>query len=75
MTDEGTARVWVRGRWRLPNGREITRTAKREVQTAPDDMEHRLVVLHDFLEELLATGLDLPEGHGEIVEILGTMTD
>jgi hypothetical protein len=38
-------------------------------------LEHRLVVLHDFLEELLATGLDLPEGHGEIVEILGTMTD
>ncbi len=75
MGEPRLLRVWVRGRWQLPDGRVITRTARREVRADRDEAERRLVVLHEFIEELLATGCGFPEGDGALIEILGTMTD
>lgn len=75
MDDPPRIRVWLRGRWALDDGREITRTAKREVAGEPDDAERRAIVLREFLEEVREIGYDFPEGRGVLVEVLGTMTD
>lgn len=70
-----TIRVWVRASWRLPSGREITHTVKRQVGGDPEDMERRAIVLREFLDELREVGYAFPEGHGALVEVLGMMTD
>lgn len=75
MDDTPRIRVWIRAVWRLPDGREITRTVKRDVAGDPKDDEHRAILFHELLEELRAVGCDFPEGHGALIEILGTMTD
>jgi hypothetical protein len=73
--DEQTVRVWVRAVWRLRDGREITRTVKREIEGDPDDGERRAIVLREFVEELQATGCTFREGRGALVQVLGTITD
>jgi len=67
-----TVRVWVRAVWRLPSGREITRTVSREVAREPDDPERALIVLDALIKEVEAVGHPFREGHGRLVEVLGT---
>ncbi len=75
LMEERTVRVWVRAVWRLPTGREITRTVKREVAGDPEDSERRAVVLREFIDELHEVGYEFREGHGALVSMLGTLTD
>jgi hypothetical protein len=63
---------WVRGVFRFDDGRELTRTIRSEVVAVPGaltvehSMERLIAVLRD-------EGYDFPEGHGALVELLGTM--
>jgi hypothetical protein len=75
VDDPPRIRVWIRATWRLANGREITRTVKREVVGDPRDEERRAIVLRELLEEVQDAGYALPEGHGALVTVLGAMTD
>jgi len=75
LSDEPTVRVWVRAVWRLPTGREITRTVKRVVAGDPEDAERRAIVLREFIEELRATGWEFREVRATLVAVLGTLTD
>lgn len=65
-------RIWVRGIRQLPDGRQITRTVGREVPCEPGDVEHVLIALDALAEELAENGHRFPEGHGWLVEVLGT---
>jgi hypothetical protein len=67
-----TFRVWVRGIWQLPGGRRITRTVSREIVCEPGDEERILIAFDALVEELRAEGHLVPQGRGQLVEVLGT---
>ena len=50
---------------RYPQSFGLTEYSRAVVQAEVDDL----------LEELQSVGYDFPEGHGTLVEILGSMTD
>jgi hypothetical protein len=73
-------RVWIRGVFELPSGRQVAqrapaRSVRREYIVHPGDVERTAIIYDDLLEELQSVGYDFPEGHGTLVEILGSMTD
>jgi hypothetical protein len=75
MDDAPRIRIWIRALWQLTDGRQITRTVKRELVSDPEDGERRAVALYEFLAELRELGHDFAEGHGVLLEELGMLTD
>jgi hypothetical protein len=75
MDDAPHIRTWIRARWQFADGRLMTRTVKRAIAGDPEDTERRAVALYELLAELPAIGHDFPEGHGVLIEVLGTITD
>jgi hypothetical protein len=69
------AKVWIRGVFQLPNGRQITRTVRRDFIIQPGDDERPAIMFNDLWEELRTAGHNFAEGHGTLVEILGGMPD
>jgi hypothetical protein len=67
--------VWIRGVFQLPSGRQITRTVHRDFILRPGDDERPAIALNALWEELRTVGHDFSEGHGTLVEILGSMAD
>jgi hypothetical protein len=74
-TEPREARIWIRGIFRLDSGQTITRTIRRDFTLHPGDDERPALVDHELVEEVTTAGWDFPEGHGTLVEILGTMQD
>lgn len=75
MYDEPrTVSIWLRGVFQLTNGRQITRTVRRQVRVEPDDRAEECIAiaLTELVDELRATGQDFAEGHSTLVQILGT---
>jgi hypothetical protein len=73
-TEPHEARVWIRGVFQLSNGRQITRTVRRDFILQSGDNERPAIVFNALWEELQAVGHDFPEGHGTLVEILGSLS-
>ena len=71
--DHPAVALWVRGIFRLPNGRLMTRTV-RAAAIAADDEERKAVLAYELIEELQHAGHDVPEGHALLVELLGVAT-
>ncbi len=73
MSDEPPAvPFWVRGVFRLDDGREITRTIRSGVVAVPGalSVEHAMGRLVAVLRD---AGHDFPEGHGVLAELFGTI--
>lgn len=66
--------IWARGVYELPGGRWITRTVRQQVILDPEDatQERIAIALLELVDKLRAAGHDFPEGHGVLVELLGT---
>jgi hypothetical protein len=69
------ARIWIRAVFQLADGRTITRTVRRNFILYPGDDERHALVWHELTEELQAPEWDFPEGHGTLVEVLGSLRD
>jgi len=75
------AKLWIRGVFQLPTGRHAAqrapaRTVRRDFIIQPDEEEERAAIVYDaLLEELQTAGYDFAEGHGALVQILGSMSD
>ncbi len=64
----------MRGVFRLPDGRCITRTVRRDGDVAADDEERKAVLAYELIETLEHGGHDFREGHAMLVESLGVAT-
>lgn len=76
MTDAGDGpiiRAWVRAAWRLPDGRTVVRTARRDVTGDPEDEGRAIAIVQEFIEELGAEGYLFADGRGTLIEVVGTM--
>lgn len=60
----------VRGIFRFPDGRELTRTVTRTVTGDSKDEERVAIVYQEFLEEL-HSGYPFREGLGTLIAIIG----
>ena len=63
----------VRGIFRFPNGRALTRTVTREILGDPTDEERTAIAYQELLEELNTVGYSFREGKGIFVGLLGVM--
>ncbi len=72
--DHPSTALWVRGVFRLPSGRMMTRTVRAAAAIAADDEERKAVLAYDLIEELTHAGHDFPEGRALLVELLGVAT-
>jgi hypothetical protein len=70
-----TARVWIRGVFRLASGQTITRTVRRNFVIRPGDDARPARMFDELLAEVQTVGWDFPEGRGTLIEFLGTMQD
>ncbi len=66
-------RIVVRGVWLLDDGRRITRTVHRFVLADPKDEERVAIIYGELIEEINAIGHEFPEGHADLVEVLGAL--
>lgn len=66
--------VWARGVFQLASGRQMTRTVRKQVTLDPEDVtrERIAIALAELVDELRGVGHEFPEGHGVLVELLGT---
>ncbi len=72
--DHPSVTLWVRGIFRLADGRLMTRTVRAAAAIAADDAERKAVLAYELVEELQHAGHNFPEGHAVLVELLGVAT-
>ena len=72
--DRPSVTLWVRGVFRLPDGRGITRTVRWDGEIAADDDERKAVLAYELIETLEHGGHTFREGHAMLVELLGVAT-
>ncbi len=65
--DHPSVSLWVRGVFRLANGRLMTRTVRAAAMIAADDEERKAGLAYELTEELEHAGHDFPEGHAMLV--------
>ncbi|MCA1693921.1 MAG: hypothetical protein LC749_03860 [Actinobacteria bacterium] len=70
--DHPSVTLWMRGVFRLADGRRITRTVCAAATIAADDEERKAVLAYKLVEEIEHAGHHFPEGHAVLVELLGT---
>ncbi len=72
--DHPSVTLWVRGVFRLADGRRLTRTVRAAAAIAADNEERKAVLAYELVEELEHAGHHFPEGHAVLVELLGVAT-
>jgi hypothetical protein len=63
--------LWVRGVFRLDDGQEITRTIRSQTDATREESSLDAAIAH-LIATLTSTGYGFTEGHGVLIELLGT---